>query len=185
MISDGIVYIILVVSTICVFIFAKIIEKHYKSKSLKCKQPLECKQEKKITVDYKASELEDVGLVGLSEQIQKEDTTEITPVIYRHYRYKAPVTYEELLTREEWREKRAKIMARDNNCCCCCKSQLNLQVHHKYYLQYPDHKKVLPWEYSDDALITLCDKCHKRWHEKHKVKVYYVSYYHRSPLQGN
>ena len=99
--------------------------------------------------------------------------------------YVTPITYEQLLTRKEWKEKRAKIMARDNNCCRYCRSRLNLQVHHKYYLQYPNHEKVLPWEYKDDALITLCDKCHKRWHEKHTVKTYYVSRYYQSPLQEN
>lgn len=99
--------------------------------------------------------------------------------------YVAPITYGQLLARKEWKEKRAKIMTRDNNCCCYCKSRHNLQVHHKYYLQYPNHEKVLPWEYKDDALITLCDKCHKRWHEKHTVKTYYVSRYYQSPLQEN
>ena len=92
------------------------------------------------------------------------------------------VTYKQLLTRNEWKEKVEKIKARDNNCCRYCKSKYNLQVHHKYYLQYPDHEKVLPWEYKDDALITLCDKCHKKWHDTHTIKVYYISRNYKNQL---
>lgn len=36
-----------------------------------------------------------------------------------------------------------------------------LNVHHKYYIQ--DRK---PWEYPDEALITLCESCHQKMHEK-------------------
>jgi len=42
------------------------------------------------------------------------------------------------------------------------KSFVGLNVHHKYYIQ--GHK---PWEYENDALITLCEDCHKRWHENY------------------
>jgi hypothetical protein len=42
-----------------------------------------------------------------------------------------------------------------------------LHVHHKYYIL---NKK--PWEYSNDALITLCFHCHYDYHENHQVQVF-------------
>jgi hypothetical protein len=41
-----------------------------------------------------------------------------------------------------------------------------LNVHHKYYI-----KGLAPWEYEDNALITLCEDCHKTIHQSH-VPVY-------------
>ena len=35
-----------------------------------------------------------------------------------------------------------------------------LNVHHTYYVK--GHK---PWEYENDALVTLCEDCHKKRHE--------------------
>lgn len=35
-----------------------------------------------------------------------------------------------------------------------------LNVHHKYYIN-----GLMPWEYDDDALVTLCQECHKKRHE--------------------
>lgn len=43
----------------------------------------------------------------------------------------------------------------------------DLNVHHKYYIS---GRK--PWEYDNDALVTLCVKCHKEEHEKSEVIVY-------------
>ena len=37
-----------------------------------------------------------------------------------------------------------------------------LNVHHKYYI-----KDKAPWEYEDDALITLCEDCHQKAHHSH------------------
>lgn len=42
-----------------------------------------------------------------------------------------------------------------------------LNVHHHYYI-----KGYNPWEYNDDALTTLCEDCHKSYHEQNKVKVF-------------
>jgi len=42
-----------------------------------------------------------------------------------------------------------------------------MQVHHKRYI-----KGRLPWDYEDYYLVTLCDRCHFLYHQKHKVKVY-------------
>lgn len=86
------------------------------------------------------------------------------------------LSYEDLLKTEEWREKRQKILNRDNNKCVYCGKTHNLQVHHKYYSKYPNGFRVYPWNYPDDALITLCDECHKKVHSKKKIKTYYRSY---------
>jgi hypothetical protein len=42
-----------------------------------------------------------------------------------------------------------------------------MHVHHKYYL-----KNRLPWEYQDEALITLCNWCHWKVHESEIIPVY-------------
>jgi len=42
-----------------------------------------------------------------------------------------------------------------------------LHVHHKYYVY-----ENLPWEYDDDALITLCNWCHWEFHQNYTVPFY-------------
>lgn len=42
-----------------------------------------------------------------------------------------------------------------------------LNIHHKYYI-----KTNFPWEYEDDAFITLCDKCHKTTHMTQNTPIY-------------
>lgn len=86
------------------------------------------------------------------------------------------LSYEDLLKCKEWREKRQKILNRDNNKCVYCGEVHNLQVHHKYYSKYSNGFRVYPWNYPDDALITLCDRCHKKVHNKKKIKTYYRNY---------
>lgn len=44
---------------------------------------------------------------------------------------------------------------------------IELHVHHKYYVM-----GLLPWEYGDDALITMCDKCHWQEHQENKILIY-------------
>ena len=85
-------------------------------------------------------------------------------------------SYSDLLKCSEWQEKRQEILKRDNYKCCYCGSTDKLCVHHKYYLQYPNHKKVKPWNYPNDALITLCNKCHYGVHKNKQIKVYYKKY---------
>lgn len=81
--------------------------------------------------------------------------------------------YNELLSDSRWRRKREKILERDNHCCQWCHSRYNLQVHHKAYHKFPNGQKVDPWDYPDRLLITLCNECHKKWHEKYKVHTFY------------
>ena len=44
---------------------------------------------------------------------------------------------------------------------------LTLHVHHKFYV-----KEKLPWEYENEALITLCNWCHWELHEQSKIPIY-------------
>lgn len=85
------------------------------------------------------------------------------------------LTYKDMLLLPEWKSKRYYILNRDNYKCQRCGKNENLQVHHKYYSKYPNNVKVQPWNYPNDALITLCDECHKKVHKK-KIKVYYRKY---------
>jgi 5-methylcytosine-specific restriction endonuclease McrA len=43
----------------------------------------------------------------------------------------------------------------------------SLHVHHKYYIK--DH---MPWEYNNDALVTLCPECHQKRHLQNKVPLF-------------
>jgi len=65
--------------------------------------------------------------------------------------------YQAMLNDPRWQKKRLHIMERDNWTCRCCESQENsLHVHHLYYI-YGN----APWDYPDEKLITVCDKCHE------------------------
>jgi hypothetical protein len=86
-------------------------------------------------------------------------------------------SYEYLLNDNRWKEKRKEILERDNYTCQCCGNKSNLNVHHKYYVKYPNGCRADPWNYPNKALITLCENCHKKAHQKYKVKTYYRSYY--------
>lgn len=79
-------------------------------------------------------------------------------------------TYGALLFRLEWRAKRQQILIRDFRCCVICKSDESLQVHHRqYHFVVQESQFKLPWEYAENLLITLCESCHKRGHNKFKV----------------
>lgn len=65
------------------------------------------------------------------------------------------MTYEQKLADPRWQQKRAEIIARDENRCTNCHSKNNLQVHHLGYLSGAD-----PWQHPNNFLVTLCDYCH-------------------------
>lgn len=80
-------------------------------------------------------------------------------------------TYGALLFSAEWRAKREEILQRDKSC-VICGSAKNLQVHHRqYHFSVRENKLKLPWEYPQNLLITLCETCHKRGHNKYKVPI--------------
>jgi hypothetical protein len=79
------------------------------------------------------------------------------------------LTYQEQLTDVKWLKKRDKILSRDHYVCTKCGYVTELQVHHLYYIV---GKKA--WQYPNSALITLCSKCHKKWHDKYELVIRYV-----------
>jgi len=78
--------------------------------------------------------------------------------------------YIELLKHPFWQKKRLEIFQRDNFKCTKCGDTLStLQIHHLYY-KYG----LNPWEYPDEALITLCELCH--------LKAEFIKYINRFGL---
>jgi len=77
------------------------------------------------------------------------------------------IYYGDLLNCFEWRYKRWLILIRDNfKCCHCLYSSESNHVHHLYYIH--DH---MPWDISNDGLITLCSNCHRLEHEKTNIPI--------------
>ena len=68
--------------------------------------------------------------------------------------------YQQFLKDGRWQRRRLEIMERDGFKCCDCGTSDDLHVHH---IQYIAGRK--PWEYDDEDLITLCEKCHKKRHK--------------------
>jgi hypothetical protein len=64
------------------------------------------------------------------------------------------VSYRKLLRDPRWQKKRLKILERDDwTCQRCGSTDRELQVHHLVYAG-------APWDVPDDALVTLCVRCH-------------------------
>lgn len=62
--------------------------------------------------------------------------------------------YKDKLNDPRWKEKRNRILERDDLKCQACGSRRELHVHHfKYHGQ--------PWDVKDSSLITLCARCHR------------------------
>lgn len=89
---------------------------------------------------------------------------------------KPKTAYELLLERPEWKAYRLAVLSERGEKCEWCGSDKNLHVHHKFYLKYPNGKKILPWEYNINCLLVLCKDCHEKAHKKYKIKSYYTSY---------
>jgi 5-methylcytosine-specific restriction endonuclease McrA len=65
-----------------------------------------------------------------------------------------------LLQDQRWKNKASFIRKRDHHTCCRCgKKSHRLQVHHKKYI-----KGLMPWEYDNSLLESLCSTCHKKEH---------------------
>lgn len=66
------------------------------------------------------------------------------------------LTYVDKLKDPRWIEVAARIRQRDNCTCQHCETKDRiLDVHHIYY-----QRGLEPWEYPDEALMTLCRICH-------------------------
>ena len=67
------------------------------------------------------------------------------------------MAYADLLKDPRWQKNRLQIMERDGFRCSYCDSETHtLHVHHGYY-----EKGKMPWEYPDETLYCLCEKCHR------------------------
>lgn len=79
--------------------------------------------------------------------------------------------YRELLQDWRWKERRSEILERDDYTCQMCGADSSdgvlLNVHHRYYIE-----GNMPWEYDDDALVTLCDDCHREVHDRGLIEIY-------------
>jgi len=70
--------------------------------------------------------------------------------------------FKEQYRHPKWQKKRLDILKRDKfTCRSCGDKESTLNVHHRYY----DKNKLL-WEYKNDDLFTMCNDCHKYWHEE-------------------
>lgn len=70
------------------------------------------------------------------------------------------MTYAEKLLDPKWKQKRDRILLRDNfTCVSCGRKDLPLQVHHIFYSPNTD-----PWNYIDAHLVTYCETCHETEH---------------------
>lgn len=70
------------------------------------------------------------------------------------------------LKHPNWTSKKEEILERDNHMCQLCGSIDNLHVHHLYY--YKDFY-VAPYDYPNDALLTVCKHCHYEVHLNDEV----------------
>lgn len=70
------------------------------------------------------------------------------------------MTYQEQLETFAWKRKRALILRMSFNKCYFCGRSSQLQVHHKYYVN-----GQMAWDYPDNALVALCEDCHRKIHD--------------------
>jgi len=71
-------------------------------------------------------------------------------------------SYYDYLKDPRWQKKRLKILERDQwTCTVCSNKEGTLHAHHNYYI-----KDKKPWEYQDYIIETLCEDCHKIFHEQ-------------------
>jgi 5-methylcytosine-specific restriction endonuclease McrA len=69
--------------------------------------------------------------------------------------------YQSLLADPRWQRRRLEVLERAGwRCTRCHNENKQLHVHHRQYIY-----GRMPWEYSDDELVVLCDDCHGLEHE--------------------
>lgn len=70
--------------------------------------------------------------------------------------------YFEKLRDPRWQKKRLEVFKRDKfTCQICMDKESTLAVHHKKYVSGKE-----PWDYKNEFLITLCEKCHEKLKDK-------------------
>jgi 5-methylcytosine-specific restriction endonuclease McrA len=83
--------------------------------------------------------------------------------------------YNELLQDPRWATKRTIILKRDQFQCRHCGSEEKLQVHHRqYHFMERTQEFQLPWNYSNQYLVTLCKSCHENGHLHYKVPTFNI-----------
>lgn len=75
----------------------------------------------------------------------------------------------EYLTSKEWKLKRNQVKERDNHACQICGSTKDLHVHHMSGYNLIPNEPI-------SCLITLCNVCHKAWHQKYGYPITYEDY---------
>ncbi|MCJ7778856.1 MAG: hypothetical protein MUP16_11155 [Sedimentisphaerales bacterium] len=67
------------------------------------------------------------------------------------------ISYNEKFKDPRWQKRRLEILNRDEWMCQICgDNESTLHVHHRWYENGKD-----PWDYTDECLVTLCEKCHE------------------------
>ena len=70
--------------------------------------------------------------------------------------------YSDKLNDPRWLKRKSEIVTRDDfKCQFWHKHHGPFSVHHKYYEYGRD-----PWDYPDEALITVCQKCHDKLNDR-------------------
>lgn len=81
-------------------------------------------------------------------------------------------SYAEQLRHPKWQEKRLRVFqAAGFRCARCESNSRELHAHHKLYLK--GHKA---WEYEDDLIECLCDRCHDVAHAEREELDWIVSH---------
>ena len=75
--------------------------------------------------------------------------------------------YRDILKDARWLRKRKGILRRDGYKCTVCGAKSNLVVHHTFYYK----GSPPPWQYPNSSLLTLCEKCHRKYHETHELTI--------------
>lgn len=71
---------------------------------------------------------------------------------------------------QQWKNKRAEILLRDNNQCKICGNKCDLQVHHIYSLDNHPEMRL-----ENNNLITLCTSCHHDVHNQIYNSIYLIN----------
>jgi hypothetical protein len=67
--------------------------------------------------------------------------------------------YGDYLKSERWKTLRNERLEKDHHRCVLCGSKNNLRVHHINY-EHLENEDEIEW------LVTVCDKCHHKWHKE-------------------
>lgn len=103
----------------------------------------------------------------------KKKTVFPNPIRWQGERYvdtREYKTYEDKLKHPMWQRRRLEILNRDDwQCTLCGDFNSPLHVHHRYY------EGDNPWDVPDDALVTVCEKCHDKEHKNLPKAVEHLS----------